>query len=124
MRLFFAFVQLLVSDVMRTDRTEKYFAVGPGAASEDSNHYDPSQNAHLKTLHDILVTYSMFNFDLSYVCWVVFAFFFVDVELHRYVQGMNDLLSPILTEMDDEVDAFWCFVVSLNRKETHVVVLN
>jgi hypothetical protein len=67
-------VQLLLSDVMRTDRTEKYFAIGPGAASEDSNHYDPSQNAHLKTLHDILVTYSMFNFDLSYV---VFDFFFL-----------------------------------------------
>ena len=27
-----------------------------------------------------------------------------------YVQGMNDLLSPILYLMDDESDAFWCFV--------------
>ena len=27
-----------------------------------------------------------------------------------YVQGMSDLLSPILMVMDDEVDAFWCFV--------------
>lgn len=27
-----------------------------------------------------------------------------------YVQGMSDLLSPILFVMDNEVDAFWCFV--------------
>ena len=27
-----------------------------------------------------------------------------------YVQGMSDLLSPILFLMEDEVEAFWCFV--------------
>lgn len=27
-----------------------------------------------------------------------------------YVQGMSDLLSPILVVMENEVDAFWCFV--------------
>jgi hypothetical protein len=26
-----------------------------------------------------------------------------------YVQGMSDLLSPILVIMENEVDAFWCF---------------
>jgi hypothetical protein len=26
-----------------------------------------------------------------------------------YVQGMNDLLAPILYVMDDECEAFWCF---------------
>ncbi len=82
---------MIEKDVMRTDRTERYFAVRPGADSEDSNHFDPTQNPHLQVLHDVLLTYSMFNFDLS------------------YVQGMNDLLSPILTEMDDEAEAFWCF---------------
>ena len=30
--------------------------------------------------------------------------------LQGYVQGMSDLLSPILFIMDDEADAFWCFV--------------
>src|SRR4051794_5773022 len=26
-----------------------------------------------------------------------------------YVQGMNDLLSPTMMIMEDEVDSFWCF---------------
>ncbi len=82
---------MIEKDVMRTDRLEPYFAVRAGAESDDSNHFDASQNPHLQVLHDVLLTYTMFNFDLS------------------YVQGMNDLLSPILTEMDDEADAFWCF---------------
>jgi len=42
-------------------------------------------------LGDILLTYCFFNWDLG------------------YAQGMNDLLVPVLLQMDDEVDAFWCF---------------
>jgi hypothetical protein len=58
------FVTFCEQDVMRTDRTEPYFSVAAGFG-DDSNHFDPSQNPHLQVLHDILVTYSMFNFDLS-----------------------------------------------------------
>ena len=43
------------------------------------------------------MTYVMYNFDLG------------------YVQGMSDLLSPILCLMDNEVDAFWCFVGFMNK---------
>ena len=32
-----------------------------------------------------------------------------------YVQGMNDLLSPILIVMENEVDAFWCLVGLMDR---------
>ena len=41
--------------------------------------------------------YVMYNFDLG------------------YVQGMSDLLSPILFVMQNEVDAFWCFVKFMEK---------
>jgi hypothetical protein len=34
-----------------------------------------------------------------------------------YVQGMNDLLSPVLIVMENEVDAFWCFAGLMERME-------
>lgn len=43
------------------------------------------------------MTYVMYNFDLG------------------YVQGMSDLLSPILCLLDNEVDAFWCFVGFMDK---------
>lgn len=52
---------------------------------------------NLRSLNDILMTYVMFNFDLG------------------YVQGMSDLLSPILYLLDHEIDAFWCFVGFMDR---------
>ena len=54
-------------------------------------------NRNLQLLCDILMTYVMYNFDLG------------------YVQGMSDLLSPILYIMTDEVDAFWCFVGFMDK---------
>ncbi|CDQ60646.1 unnamed protein product [Oncorhynchus mykiss] len=65
-------------DVNRTDRTNRF--------------YEGIDNPGLVLLHDILMTYCMYDFDLG------------------YVQGMSDLLSPILYVMENEVDAFWCFV--------------
>ena len=69
---------LIEKDVNRTDRTYEFYA--------------GDNNPNLILLHDILLTYVMYNFDLG------------------YVQGMSDLLSPILCLMHEEVDAFWCFV--------------
>ncbi|XP_053308128.1 TBC1 domain family member 17 [Spea bombifrons] len=54
--------------------------------------YEGNDNPGLVLLNDVLMTYCMFNFDLG------------------YVQGMSDLLSPILFVTQNEVDAFWCFV--------------
>lgn len=64
-------------------------------------YYYGDNNAHLVQLYDILMTYVMYNFDLG------------------YVQGMSDLLSPILCLMDSEVDAFWCFVGFMNKVSTN-----
>lgn len=54
--------------------------------------YAGNNNTNLQMLLDILMTYVMYNFDLG------------------YVQGMSDLLSPILLLLKNEVEAFWCFV--------------
>ncbi|XP_048865269.1 TBC1 domain family member 15 isoform X1 [Brienomyrus brachyistius] len=74
---------LIEKDVNRTDRTNKF--------------YEGPDNPGLILLHDILMTYCMYDFDLG------------------YVQGMSDLLSPILYVMENEVDAFWCFVSFMDQ---------
>lgn len=40
----------------------------------------------------ILLNYAVFNPDMG------------------YCQGMSDLVAPLLTEIQDESDTFWCFV--------------
>uniref|UniRef100_A0A0K8SQQ5 Rab-GAP TBC domain-containing protein n=1 Tax=Lygus hesperus TaxID=30085 RepID=A0A0K8SQQ5_LYGHE len=55
--------------------------------------FQGDDNPNLGLLYDVLMTYVMYDFDLG------------------YVQGMSDLLSPILSVMSNEVDAFWCFVI-------------
>ena len=65
----------------------------------DRNHpfYEGEGNSNLETLNDILMTYIMYNFDLG------------------YVQGMSDLLAPILYVIQNEATAFWCFVGYMKR---------
>ncbi|KAI3805395.1 hypothetical protein L1987_27741 [Smallanthus sonchifolius] len=69
---------LIEKDVVRTDRSLAF--------------YEGDDNPDVRLMHDILLTYSFYNFDLG------------------YCQGMSDLLSPILFIMKDESEAFWCFV--------------
>jgi len=59
--------------------------------------YLGDNNPNVALLQEILMTYVMYNFDLG------------------YVQGMSDLLSPILFVMKNEVDAFWCFVGFMDK---------
>lgn len=50
---------------------------------------------HLFTVfrfRNILLNYAVYNPDMG------------------YTQGMSDLLSPLLSTIQDEVDTFWCFV--------------
>jgi hypothetical protein len=68
-------------------------------ARTDRSHpfFDRTQPANLQLLKDILMTYVMYDFDLG------------------YVQGMSDFLSPLLVVLENEVDAFWCFVGLMER---------
>lgn len=72
-------------DVPRTDRSVDMFAETDGEG--------------LVMLHDILMTYCMYNFDLG------------------YVQGMSDLVSVFLYVVQDEVDAFWLFANWMDELE-------
>uniref|UniRef100_A0A671S7K3 TBC1 domain family member 15 n=1 Tax=Sinocyclocheilus anshuiensis TaxID=1608454 RepID=A0A671S7K3_9TELE len=67
---------LIERDVNRTDRHNSFFS--------------GNENPGLALLHDVLMTYCMYNFDLG------------------YVQGMSDLLSPLLFVTQNEVESFWC----------------
>uniref|UniRef100_A0A8C6SYY5 TBC1 domain family member 15 n=1 Tax=Neogobius melanostomus TaxID=47308 RepID=A0A8C6SYY5_9GOBI len=67
---------LIERDVSRTDRNNTFFS--------------GSDNPGLTLLHDGLMTYCMYNFDLG------------------YVQGMSDLLAPLLFVTQNEVESFWC----------------
>lgn len=109
---------------LRKQKTEEYFqmklqwrSITPGQEQRFSDYHDRKSlvekdvnrtdrtlpffagenNVNLQLLSDILMTYVMYNFDLG------------------YVQGMSDLLSPILSVMSDEVDAFWCFVGFMDK---------
>ncbi|KAJ3054087.1 GTPase activating protein [Rhizophlyctis rosea] len=86
-------------DVVRTDRTVPFFVgsesdlanAPPVPGSEDEAGPPASFSANLEMLKNVLMTYTMYNFELG------------------YVQGMNDLLAPILAVMRSESEAFWCF---------------
>ncbi|KAJ8721258.1 hypothetical protein PYW07_002033 [Mythimna separata] len=58
-------------------------------------------NPNLVVLQDILLTYVMYNFDLG------------------YVQGMSDILAPLLLLLGNEVDSFWCFVGFMDKIATN-----
>ncbi|XP_016104439.1 TBC1 domain family member 17-like [Sinocyclocheilus grahami] len=74
--LFRGYRSLIERDVNRTDRHNSFFS--------------GNENPGLALLHDVLMTYCMYNFDLG------------------YVQGMSDLLSPLLFVTQNEVESFWC----------------
>ncbi|XP_046448423.1 TBC1 domain family member 15-like [Daphnia pulex] len=61
------------------------------------SYYAGENNTNVSTLRDVLMTYCLYDFDLG------------------YVQGMSDLLAPLLFVLDDEVDAFWCFSAYMER---------
>ncbi|KAH8555943.1 rab-GTPase-TBC domain-containing protein [Umbelopsis sp. PMI_123] len=90
-------------DVHRTDRSVTFFA------AEDLPNPDPDAgsgtNANLETMKDILLTYVIaYNPELG------------------YVQGMSDLVAPILVVMGDEAMAFWAFTHFMDRMKSNFYV--
>lgn len=66
--------------------------------------FEGDDNQNLVMMKDILMTYNMFNFDLG------------------YVQGMSDLLAPIMVVMENEVDSYWCFTGFMNKIESNFLM--
>ncbi|EIE81059.1 hypothetical protein RO3G_05764 [Rhizopus delemar RA 99-880] len=62
---------------------------------------EENNNPKMETMKDILLSYNFHNTNLG------------------YVQGMSDLLAPLLVVMDDEPMAFWAFAHFMNRVQTN-----
>jgi len=78
---------------------EKKHRIEKDVVRTDRNHpmFQADNSPFLVILNDVLVTYAFYNFDLG------------------YCQGMGDLLSPILSVIPDEVEAFWAFASLMER---------
>ncbi|XP_068606366.1 TBC1 domain family member 16 [Brachionichthys hirsutus] len=61
--------------------------------TDRSNHFFRGENnPNVEIMRRVLLNYAVFNRDMG------------------YCQGMSDLVAPLLTEIQDESDTFWCFV--------------
>lgn len=67
---------------------------------EDYDHLEPCRIYHAARLVAILEAYAIYDPEIG------------------YCQGMSDLLSPIVAVMEEEDEAFWCFV-GFMRKARH-----
>ncbi|XP_020677680.1 GTPase-activating protein gyp7 isoform X1 [Dendrobium catenatum] len=67
---------------------------------KDYSHLEPCMIYHAARLVAVLEAYAVYDPEIG------------------YCQGMSDLLSPILTVMDEDHEAFWCFV-GFMRKARH-----
>lgn len=63
-------------------------------------YYAGEDNKNIQIMKNILLNYAVYNARLG------------------YTQGMSDLLSPLLVELNCEIDAFWCFAGLMQRSIT------
>lgn len=47
--------------------------------------------------------------------WTILAIYAWIDDVIGYVQGMNDICSPMVVLLDNEADAFWCFERAMRR---------
>ena len=64
----------------------------------------------------VFAHYCFWQCDINFTFCIRYVFFHF---LTGYVQGMSDLLSPILVVMENEVEAFWCFVGFMGKLVSH-----
>lgn len=64
---------------------------------KDYHHLEPCRIYHAARLVSVLEAYALYDPDIG------------------YCQGMSDLLSPIITVMEENDEAFWCFVGFMNK---------
>ena len=83
-------------DVARTDQTTSFFTVDKSGGN-DSLSSTVDKNSELVKMRHILMTFTMFDFETG------------------YVQGMNELLAPLLETIREEVLTFWCFTGLMDR---------
>uniref|UniRef100_A0A1B6D4D2 Rab-GAP TBC domain-containing protein n=2 Tax=Clastoptera arizonana TaxID=38151 RepID=A0A1B6D4D2_9HEMI len=60
-------------------------------------YYAGEHNPHVDIMKNILLNYAIYNSSLG------------------YTQGMSDFLAPVLVEIEDEAESFWCFVGLMQR---------
>eukprot|EP00798_Chlamydomonas_sp_ICE-L_P015220 gene15220-21299_t len=75
---------IIPSQAARFDKSQPFYAIEGGP--------------HARSLRRILLTYTMYNFNLG------------------YCQGMSDLAAPMLSVMRDEADAFWAFTALMDNR--------
>ncbi|BDA49286.1 TBC1 domain family member 15 [Coccomyxa sp. Obi] len=63
--------------------------------------YRSERGRNVRMLRAILLSYCIYNYDLG------------------YVQGMSDMVAPILYVMHDEAEAFWCFACLMEKLEAN-----
>ncbi|KAI4365285.1 hypothetical protein MLD38_021282 [Melastoma candidum] len=73
-----------------TEESARQFANSVGLKNYD--HLEPCQIFHAARLVAILEAYALYDPEIG------------------YCQGMSDLLSPIISVMEEDDEAFWCFV--------------
>lgn len=71
---------------------EEALVLGCHVGLKNDEHLEPCRKHHAARLVAILETYALYDSDIG------------------YCQGMSDLLSPFVALMDDDYEAFWCFV--------------
>ena len=100
-------------DVARTDQSVEFFQMSGPIDPNKPLRYTIDANPNLATLRCILMTFTMYDFELG-ISFSSIECIYTSTDV-GYVQGMNDLCSPILETIQDEAESFWSYVGFMKR---------